>query len=48
VVDSVGLHQLVGFVESKFGIQVDPQELVPDNFASLSALVAFIEQKKGA
>lgn len=46
VVDSVGLHQLITFVESTFRIEVGDLDIVPENFLTLSALVAFIERKR--
>ncbi len=47
VVDSTGVMELVAYVEQKFGITVDPKEVVPNNFDSIKNLSAFIKQKKG-
>lgn len=47
VVDSVGLHQLVMFIESRFGIEVSDMDIVPENFGTLASLAKFIEGKKG-
>ena len=45
VVDSTGVVELVLFVEENFGIEVDDDEIVPDNFDSVNNLVAYIERK---
>jgi acyl carrier protein len=48
IVDSMGILQVVNFMEEKFGVQVSDDEIVPENFRSLRALVEFIAQKNGA
>lgn len=47
VVDSTGVMELVSYVEKEFGIVVQPQEVVPDNFDSVSNLARYIQRKKG-
>jgi acyl carrier protein len=47
VVDSFGLQQLIDFVEKSFGIQVGDLDIVPENFETLAALTAYVEQKQG-
>jgi acyl carrier protein len=44
-VDSTGMLELVMFVESTFGIEIDDSELVPENLDSVDNLVAFIARK---
>jgi acyl carrier protein len=39
--------QVVGFLESEFGIKVDDTEILPKNLRSLSRIVAFVESKRG-
>jgi len=46
VIDSMGVLELVTFVESEFGITVEPHELLPDNLDSLNDLTAFVERKQ--
>lgn len=48
IVDSMGILQVVNFLEEKFGVQVSDDEITPENFRSLRALVDFIGQKNGA
>ena len=45
VVDSTGVLELVMFVEETFGVSVEDQEIVPENFDSVSRLAAYIRQK---
>jgi acyl carrier protein len=44
--DSTDVLRLVLFVEERFGVRVEDDELVPENFASVSSLAAFIERKQ--
>ena len=48
IVDSMGIMELVMFVDESFGIAVEDEELVPDNFDSVSRLAAYIRQKSSA
>jgi acyl carrier protein len=45
IIDSLGIIELVAFVEQQFGISVADQELLPDNFDSVSRLSAFVNHK---
>lgn len=45
IVDSMGIMELVAFVDEEFGIAVEDQELVPDNFDSISRLASYIRFK---
>jgi len=46
IVDSLGMLDLVGFLERSFAIQLADDELTPENFATIASLAAFVEQKK--
>jgi acyl carrier protein len=48
IVDSMNVLEIVGFVEKHFGIKVNDQEIVPDNFDSVSKLAAFVAKKQPA
>lgn len=48
IVDSMGILTLVEFVEEAFGIQVDDDDLVPENFASVAAITAYVSRRSGA
>ena len=45
LIDSLGILDLVHFLEEEFSIQASDEELTPENFESLSAVVAFAEMK---
>ena len=45
IVDSLGVMELVSFVEDRFGVAVDDQEITPDNFDSVGKLAAYIRRK---
>lgn len=45
IVDSQGVMELVLFVEEKFGISVQDQDITPDNFDSVSKLADYIRTK---
>lgn len=47
IIDSMNLIRLVAFIEERFGIKIEGEELDIDNFRTLAALSAFV-QKKGA
>lgn len=48
IIDSTGVLELVAFVENTWGITVADEEMIPTNFDSLDALVAFVGGKRGA
>ena len=45
IIDSTGVLELVAFLEQRFGIKVDDEELVPANLDSIRDLVRFIDAK---
>jgi acyl carrier protein len=47
IVDSVGVMELVAFVEENFGVKVDDLDVTPDNFDSVSKLAGYIHKKTG-
>ncbi len=44
ILDSMGLLMLVSFVETRFGIQLDEEELVPEHFGTLGSIARLIEK----
>jgi len=47
IVDSLGMLDVVAFLEQSFHIQVQDDELTPDNFGTIERLGAFVERKRG-
>jgi acyl carrier protein len=45
VLDSLDLTALVASLESRYGIFLDVDELVPDNFKNLGAIRSLLERK---
>ena len=45
VLDSLGILDLVAFVEQNFGIVLTDEELVPENFQAIERLTAFVQSK---
>lgn len=40
IVDSIGVHKLVAFVDETFGVKVKDHEVTPDNYDSFNNLSA--------
>jgi acyl carrier protein len=45
VIDSLGIMQLITFLEERYAIKVDDEDLDPENFRSVDTIVAFVERK---
>lgn len=48
VIDSTGVLELVSFLQDRFTIQIDDDEIVPANLDSIDNLVHYISRKTGA
>jgi acyl carrier protein len=48
IIDSMGVMELATFVNTEFGIQVDPQDVTPDNFDSVNKLSEYVRRKLAA
>lgn len=46
IVDSLGVLQLVAFVEERFGFQVPDEDVVYENFSSVEALSNYLDKNK--
>ena len=45
LIDSLGITILITHLEKKFGISVPQQDLLPDNFDSINAIVDYVNSK---
>ena len=45
IIDSTGVLELVAFIEEKYGIMVEDQELIPENLDSVRNIAEFIMRK---
>ena len=47
IMDSVGVMELVAYLEGDLGLGIEDQELVPENLDSIDNLVGFVTRKRG-
>jgi len=45
IIDSLGIFTLVSFIEDKFGVSVEPEEVNLDNFETVEAVANLVEGK---
>ena len=45
VIDSLGIFQLVAFLEETFGVTIGDQEITPENFGSVSAIERMVASR---
>jgi acyl carrier protein len=48
VIDSLGVMEVVEFIEEQYGITIDEDEMLSDNFRSLEAISALVDRKSDA
>jgi acyl carrier protein len=46
IIDSTGVVELVAFIESVFGINVEDEEMIAENFDSIDRLTRFVVGKR--
>jgi acyl carrier protein len=46
IIDSTGVLELVGFLEERYGIAINDEELVPENLDSIDNIVGFVGRKQ--
>jgi acyl carrier protein len=46
IIDSLGLLEVVTFIETEFDITVDDAEVTLDNFGSVNAIAAFVKSSQ--
>ena len=47
VIDSMGVMELIAFIESNFGIEFTDDDLTVDNFGTIGAIISLINRKNG-
>ena len=45
IIDSTGMLEVIGFLESSFEIKVADDEMLPENLDSIARIVAFVASK---
>lgn len=46
IIDSLGIFTLIGFIEDRFGVSVEPEEINLENFRTLDSITALVEAKR--
>ncbi|RWB08334.1 MAG: acyl carrier protein [Mesorhizobium sp.] len=46
IIDSTGVLEVIGFVEETFGITVEDNELLPENFDSIQGIARYVVSKE--
>lgn len=47
VLDSMGLFELVSYLEKEFDVEIDDEELVPGNFGTIRDIARLVNEKRG-
>jgi acyl carrier protein len=45
LIDSFGILELLDFINQEFGVNLSPDDVVPENFRSIHSLTTLIEAK---
>ncbi len=48
LIDSLGLFKVIAFIEERFGVEIAPEDIVLENFASLAAIARLVGAKRPA
>ena len=46
IIDSTGILELVGFIESDFGIRVEDEDMIPENLDSIDKVTGYLRSKQ--
>lgn len=47
IVDSTGIFDLMAFIESKYRVTIDDNDMVPENFDCIAAICEMVSRKVG-
>ncbi len=45
IMDSTGILELVTFIEERFSIEIEDEELIPENLESINNIMSFLGKK---
>lgn len=45
VIDSLGILRLISFIEERFDVAMEPEDLMLENFATIDAITNFVVRK---
>jgi len=46
IVDSTGVLEIIGFLESEFGVVVSDDEILPENLDGLGRITEYVQRKR--
>jgi acyl carrier protein len=46
VIDSLGMMKLVSLIEDEYDVEIDDDDIVPDNWRTIRDIAALVESKK--
>lgn len=46
ILDSLGVLELVSYIEQEYGIVVDDEDMSPDNFQTIERIATFVTEKR--
>ncbi len=44
ILDSLGIVKLITMIEESFGVEVLPEDIIPENFSSVSSIVKMLDR----
>lgn len=47
IIDSMGILQFVDYLEAQYSIEIDDEEIVPDNFETIASVASLVNRKLG-
>jgi len=48
IIDSTGILEIISFIEKTFNIDVEDDELIPENFDNVQCIARFLERKSNS
>jgi acyl carrier protein len=48
IIDSLGVFLLIGFLEERFGVKIEEEDVVLENFATVKAIVRLVDRRTAA
>lgn len=46
MLDSLGIAQLVAALEENFNVEIDPEDILPENFSTINEIAALVHKDK--
>lgn len=46
IIDSTGILELIAFIETTFDVSINDEEIIQDNFSSITAIKNFLQTKQ--